>query len=283
MRSDPADTNVGSRARGRGIGLGLLAALAATLVVTATSVASTGGGGATIASGPAVPNAATLNGNTSTDDLSTATANLGPTTGCPGNGEFWNMSLIDGDAVTLKGVGLAPSAGMYVDIFPAGTKDATLAGTAPVVSAALVTVQIVATKSGVYPIMIGNSPQCGGADGPFNFAILVTHKAVVTLPHLKQIGQAGTFSANVETPDGKPITAPALHLKLYGVFKSSKHAKAAPHLLGSASPSGGKAAFAYKLPASAEGTTVEFQVKGTGIEYAPVLAVTGSFRVAGSA
>ena len=144
-------------------------------------------------------------------------------------------------------------------------------------------VQIVATKSGVYPIMIGDSTQCGGANGPFNFAILITHKAVVTLPHLKQLAQTGTFSANVSTPDGKPITAPALHLKLYGVFKSSKHAKAGPHLLASASPSGGKAAFAYKLPARVKGSTVELQVKGTGIEYAPILAVTGSFRVAGTA
>lgn len=263
--------------------LAVLAALAATMVVPASSLATTGGGGVTIAAGPAVPNATTLNGNTSTDDLSAATENLGPSPGCPGNGEFWNLSLVDGDAVTLKGTGLAPSAGTYVDIFPAGTKDATLAGTAPIASAALVTLEIVATKSGVYPILIGNSPQCGGADGPFNFAIQITHKAVVSLPHLKQVGQTGTFSATVATPDGKPITAPALHLKLYGVFKSSKHAKAGPHLLGSASPSGGKAAFAYKLPASAEGSRVEFQVKGTGIEYAPVLAVTGSFRVAGSA
>ncbi len=261
----------------------VLAAVAATTVLSASAVASTGGGGATIASGPAVPNATTLNGNTSSDDLSAATENLGPTGSCPGNGEFWNMSLVDGDAVTLKGSGLAPSAGMYVDVFPAGTKDFTLAGTAPVATAELVTLQIVATKSGVYPIMIGNSPQCGGADGPFNFAILITHKAVVTLPHLKQIVQAGTFSANVKTPDGKPITAPALHLKLYGVFKSSKHAATGPHLLGTATPSGGKAAFTYKLPAGVKGSSVEFQVKGTGIEYAPVLAVTGSFRVAGSA
>ena len=46
--------------------------------------------------------------------------------------------------------------------------------------------------------MIGNSPQCGGDDGPFNFAILITHKAVVTLTHLKQIVQSGTISANVK-------------------------------------------------------------------------------------
>lgn len=260
-----------------------LATLAAAAVVAASSVASTGGGGTTIAAASPVPVATTLNGNTSSDEVSTATANLGPSAGCPGNGEFWTMALVDGDAVTIKGTGLAPAAETWIDVFPAGTKDSTVSGTAPIVSSALVSAELIATKTGDYPIFIGESPQCGGVDGPFNFAVFVTHKALVTLTHLKQIGQSGTFSVNVLTPDHKPVTAPALHLKLYGVYKASRHAKTGPHLLGSASPSGGKAAFTYHLPAAIAGGTVKLQVKATGTDYAPIPAVTGSFRVAGSA
>src|SRR5579884_3620343 len=161
-------------------------AIAATLAAMSVSVwfsdEATAVGGAAIAGAPTAKVATTLDGNTSSDDVNRAGAELGPGPVCPGDGEFWLASLTRGDRVTIKGSGLAPAAQMYVDIFPPGTTDGNLSEAKPLVSAPLVMLELTAPDSGVYPILIGTSPQCGGVDGPFNFALFVVHEALLQLP-----------------------------------------------------------------------------------------------------
>src|SRR5579871_5652137 len=133
----------------------LLPTLAAVLA-GALALAAGGGatGGATIADAPSLPPAATMIGNTSSDPVSTIGLNLGPGPACPGDGEFWSLSLIAGDQVTLKGTALPPAAQMFVDIFPPGTTDADVAATKPLLSDPLVSVELTAASTGTYPVLI---------------------------------------------------------------------------------------------------------------------------------
>lgn len=237
-------------------------------------------GGPTIAAAPPVPIAVTLNGNTYTDQLDSVTENLGPSASCPGSGEFWVVSLIAGDQVTLKGTSLAPAAQLWVDIFPAGTTDADLPTTQPLVSDPLGSLSLTATKTGIYPILIGTSDQCGASDGPFNFAVFAVHKAVITLAHVKQLTRQGTLVADVEAPDGTPITSPRLRLRLLASYSHSPGAAATEHLLATATPLSGAATFSFTLPIATAGTTIHLEVLGSGVGYQPIAPVSATVKVA---
>lgn len=228
-----------------------------------------------------MPIAVTLEGNTTSDPLDTASENLGPGADCPGAGEFWVVSLIAGDQVTLKGTSLAPAAQLYVDIFPAGTTDADLASVQPLLSDPLGSVSLSATKTGVYPILIGTSDQCGASDGPFNFAVFVVHKAVIKLPRLRQVARQGTLTVSVEAPDGTAITNAHLRLRLLGSYPSSRGAAATEHLLATATPVSGTALFSFALPRATAGTSISLEVTTSGVDYQPVAPVSQTVRVAG--
>jgi hypothetical protein len=236
------------------------------------------GGGSTISAAPPVPLAFTVSGNTSSDAVTNTGGNLGPGAQCPGDGEFWIASLVEGDEVTLKGAALAPSVQMYVDVYAPGTSDATVATAKPLVSAPLVSTGFTATRSGAYPILVGTSPACGGADGPFNLAVYATHKAMIVLPRAASIAHTGTLNVKVESPDGKPISSPHLHLTLYGTYRASSHAGARRRRLGTGTPGGGTVVFSYRLPATESGP-VKLEVVGAGAGYQPLAPVTGTVAV----
>jgi hypothetical protein len=256
----------------------IVVALLASFVLAGPVAAASSSGGASIASAPAAPPATTLNGNTSSDDVETVDVSLGPGTACPGDGEFWLLSLTKGDELRLEGAVLAPAAQIYVDVFEPGTTDQSLATTKPLLSDALGDSVLKADRSGKYPVLIGTSSTCGGADGPFHFAALVTHEAIVSLPHVRTVGPAGTFVARVVTPDAQPITDARLHLVLEATYTPRA---GAPRKLFTASMTAvdGHTAFPYRLPASARGGEVELRLTAKGAGYQPVRAVRDTVAI----
>jgi hypothetical protein len=263
---------LGARSRLRRLAILLVGALAVAFAIAGVAL---GDGSPTIAGASPVPLGSTLIGNTSSDPVSTVIVPFGSGAGCTGAGEFWTVKLLAGDEVTIAGASLSPAAGMYVDLFPAGTSDADVAGAKPLLSEPLVTATTDITASGTYPVLIGQSAACGGADGPFHFAITVVHKAVVALPAARKLGQTGTLTAKVMTTDKQPINDFHLHLSLYAIYPGSKK----QHLLGTATASAGTAVFSYKLPASTAGKSVTIEVKASGADYQPIAPATGTFKV----
>lgn len=229
------------------------------------------GGGASIAAAPDAPLGVTLNGNTSSDDVANVPASLGPGASCPGDGEFWVLSLTQGDELRVEGTGLAPAAQIWLDLFEPGTTDQTLGSAAPVLSKPLGDASVTVARSGKYPVLIGTSAGCGGVDGPFHFAALVVHQAVVSLPALSSLRRAGTVTAHVGSPDRRPITDPRLVLTLRASYRAAGATRRV--VLGRAAATGGAAAFQYRLPASAGGR-VTLTLTAHGAAYRPVRPAT---------
>jgi hypothetical protein len=257
---------------------GLLLAQLVCLAVVVAAPAAHAGGGASIAAAPDAAPGITLSGNTSSDDVAQLSSGLGPGGSCPGDGELWLLSLTKGDVLRLQGTALAPAAQMWLDLYPPGTTDETLGSAKPVLSGALGDATTTAPQSGKYPLLIGTSADCGGADGPFHFAALVTHEALVSLPHLRALARTGTLSARVVAPDGRPITDPRLVLTLEATYRRGGATRRV--VLGRAAAAGGSAAFAYRLPAAVAAGAVTLTVRAKGAAYRPVRPATARLRLA---
>ena len=81
--------------------------------------------------------------------------------------------------------------------------------------------EFTAPSTGTYPVAAG--PNCyNGADGPFAFAVTVTHgvapQAVVALAKTATVPSSGAITATVQA-SGSPVTDAGLVLKLYGTWK----------------------------------------------------------------
>ena len=146
------------------------------------------------------------------------------------------MSLTAGDDVVIKGGATDSGENLLVAVFPPGTTSANV-GQAKAVRYGLPlskALEFTAPSTGTYPVAAG--PNCyNGADGPFAFAVTVTHgvapQAVVALAKTTTVPSSGAITATVQA-NGSPVTDPGLVLKLYGTWKGTSH------LLGSASAEG---------------------------------------------
>ena len=126
--------------------------------------------------------------------------------------------------------------------------------------------EFTAPSTGTYPVAAG--PNCyNGADGPFAFAVSVTHgvapHAVVALVKTSTVRASGAIIATVQA-NGSPVTDATLVLKLYGTWKG------AAHLLGSATPKSGAARFTFHIPAGMSGTTIRLRVTGQNVTSRPL-------------
>jgi hypothetical protein len=164
-------------------------------------------------------------------------------------------------------------------VFQPGTTDQSLASARPLLSQPLGDSTLTVTQTGKYPVLIGTSPGCGGADGPFHFAALVTHAAVVSLPALRSIGRSGTVTAGVASPDGKPITDAHLVLTLKATY--TRGGRTTRRVLGRAAAVSGHAVFAYQVPASASPGRVTLTLTAHGASYRAVRAATRITRLLG--
>ncbi len=251
----------------------LVFGLLSALLVVGAAAAS---GGTTIAAAPLIQSGAQETGNTAADSTTEGSEGIGQSSGCWNDLEYWRLPLVVGDSVLISGGAVSPGANFEIAVFPPGTTNANIANASAVEDGLPLSrsLHFTADATGTYPLVAG--PNCyDGTDGPFSFRVTVTHStgglgAVVTLPPLRQIADAGAVAANVRTSSGASITDPQLVLRLYGSWKETPSALAKAHLLATASPKDGSARFEFHLPAGLNGVTVELHVAGTGSGYRPV-------------
>ncbi len=242
-------------------------ALGLTLALAVAASASAAGG-TSIASAPLIQPGAQQAANTTTDPTSPGDDGIGQLSGCWHDLEWWRVSLTAGDDVVIKGGATDSGENLLVAVFPPGTTAANVARATAVkyglpLSKAL---EFTAPSTGTYPVAAG--PNCyNGADGPFAFAVSVTHgvapHAVVALVKTSTVRASGAIVATVQA-NGSPVTDATLVLKLYGTWKG------AAHLLGSATPKSGAAHFTFHIPAGMSGTTIRLRVTGQGVTSRPV-------------
>lgn len=245
--------------------------LGATLLLVIPVVAAAAGG-SSIAAAPTVEPGVQAFGNTASDQTRVSSCNNRAWLT-----EFWNLHLIAGDQVLLKGDATAPAWGFHAWVFPAGTTDATVdqrwgqtispGGRGGFDGAPLV---FTANVTGTYPVEFGGECGVSAASGPFNFLVTVYHKALVFLPPFSRISSGGKFTAVVRTPDGSPISDPSLILRLYGVWKDASFVPASRHLIGTAAAVRGLAQFTVRVPARLRGSTIQLRVTGHGNGWQPV-------------
>ena len=249
--------------------LGLLAALTAVGEAAAS-------GGTTIRGGPTIRPGVAQATNTATEATVPGTSGS-EKTGCWKSFQYWNLPLTIGDAVEIRGVAGEGASNFQVGVFPVGTTDANIRGTAAIATALVPNsgpLRFRASATGTYPVVAG--PNCyHGNDGSFSFTVTVNHHAVsqpvvVTLARRAEVRTSDAITATVRTDTGAAIGDPALVLKLYGTWKESLSEAPTRHLLATASPKKGSARLAFRLPADLRGTTVELQVKGGGGSYSSV-------------
>lgn len=200
-------------------------------------------GGASIASAPVVVYGQQEFGNSATD------GGVNPARECahqPKNG-WWTLTVTTGDEVTIDWEAL-PS--QYLEVFPPGTTDFTVANT-PSLASSLISsngraqLSFTARVGGIMPLVIGTEA-CDdpGDPGPYSFTAYVAHAVRLSLPRVGHLRPGSSVPVGVHTPDGAPITDPALTVTVqllnHGHWQS----------LGTASPSNGVATIALQLPHS---------------------------------
>ena len=250
-----------------------LIALALGLGALVFAAAAGAAGGTSIAAAPSIQPGVQQTANTALDSTSPGDEGIGQLSGCWHDLEWWRVSLTAGDDVVIKGGASGSGENLLVAVFPPGTTAANVAGAKAVryglpLSKAL---EFTAPSTGTYPVAAG--PNCyNGADGPFAFAVTVTHgvapQAVVSLAKTPTLPSSGAITATVQA-SGSPVTDAGLVLKLYGTWKGTSH------LLGTASPQGGTARFAFHLPAGLTGTAVQLRVTGRNVTSRPVTVKIG--------
>jgi hypothetical protein len=190
--------------------------------------------------------------------------------------EYWRVPLTAGDALTVNFGITQTDVDFTVLLYPHGTTDSSVDG---VRSLASVTVgrygkgrlTFRAARSGTHPLRFSS---CGGfATGPFQFSVLVKHRARLALTPRRSIDRAGTVAVQVRTPDGKPITDPTLRVTLRATWGNKTRT------LGRTSPKRGVASFRLSLPASVGGSAIELRAVAGGRDYFGAATGTRTVRV----
>jgi hypothetical protein len=242
---------------------------------TALTFAAAAGaaGGTSIAAAPSIQPGVQQIANTALDSTSPGDEGIGQLSGCWHDLEWWRVSLTAGDDVVIKGGATDSGENLLVAVFPPGTTAANV-GKAKAVRYGLPlskALEFTAPSTGAYPVAAG--PNCyNGTDGPFAFAVTVTHgvapQAVVALARTATVPSSGAITATVRS-SGTPVTDAGLVLRLYGTWKGTSH------LLGTASPKGGTARFAFHLPAGLSGTPIQLRVTGQNVTSRPIAVKIG--------
>jgi len=232
--------------------------IVALLVGVSFALVSSSGGssGTSIADAPAlVPGASPYRANFAPDHLR------------DGHTEFWTVQLLSGDYFSLNGTGSREASAFAVRVLPAGTDDATLRREIPVVQGSLNAITaFTAPQSGTYPIEITctMTARCTSV----NLQVTIRQDVLLGLPRSAEVGESGTFTVTVRTPEGAPVTSRRFVVDLYGVWEGS-YSTPTHYVLGSAYATDGKATFTYTLPAGLAGETIYLQATATGPGYRP--------------
>ena len=178
--------------------------------------------------------------------------------------EFWRLRLIAGDSLTLNFRSTQTDVVFVVSLYRHGTTDSSLDGARPLATAGVGVdgkgrLTFGAARSGTHPLRFAS---CSGFEaGPFEFRALVTHRAGLALPPARTIDRTGAVAVQVRTPEGSPITDPALRVTLRGTWGGKTRT------LGRASPARGVASVKLSLPASVAGSAIKLQAVAAGRDY----------------
>jgi hypothetical protein len=253
------------------IGLGI----ASLLVVPGTATA---GGGASIASAPAVIYGQPEFGNTATDG-GTNPGSLEVNGQCSevGTNGWWNLSVAAGDEVNIDWE--AP-AGSYAMVFPVGTTDFNVVGTYAVAKSNVSSngkaeMGFRAPVSGTMPLVIGADGECfTDYPGPYSFTASVKHEVRLSIPHRRVLPLRGTVAVRVSTPEGQPISNSGLQV----LVQIQSHGRWRG--IGSATAAGGVANVPCMVPAGLGGSHASLRALARGNEYEPASSAAIHVRVA---
>lgn len=248
--------------------------IASLLVVPGTAAAS---GGASIAAAPVVAYGQPEFGNTATDGgTNPGSLNLEQQCSNTGNNGWWNLPVVADDSVTVDWE--APDES-YAMVFPVGTTDFNLLGSQAVThemvsSNGKAAMWFRATVSGTMPLVIGAGGCTSTTTGPYSFTAYVKHSLRLFIPHRRVLPLHGTLAVHVSTPEGQPISDPALRVLVQA--QSGGHWQT----IGSAAAAGGVATVSYAMPAGLRGSHASLRAIARGNAYEPAASATVRVRVA---
>lgn len=190
--------------------------------------------------------------------------------------EYWRVRLTAGDALTVNFGITEINVDFTVLLYPHGTTDSRVDGARSLASVSVGRngagrLEFRAARSGTHPLRFSS---CGGfATGPFEFRAQVKHRALLSLPARRSVDRTGTIAVQVRTPDGRPITDPALRVTLLGTWGNKTRT------LGRTSPKKGVASFKPSLPASVGGSAIKLRAVAEGRDYFGAVTGTRTVRV----
>ncbi len=240
-----------------------LAATAAALTCAAAGLAS---GGTSIASAPVVP---------------VGQQEFGDTAKVPQNSygyskEFWKLPLRAGDRVRIDWEE-ATGTEVRLYVYPPSTTDYTMGSTYATFEQGADAngkneLVFAATGSGTWPLVFASSAISAETPGSYDFVVYVQHQLRLFLPALSSLGRRAVVRVGVHAPDGTPLTAPALRLRLEANWRAGWRT------IASASPHAGVAVFHLAVPANVTGRIL-LRVRASGASYLPALSTERSVAI----
>lgn len=191
---------------------------------------------------------------------------LAPANGCPYS--WWDLSVTAGDHLTVDWESQATGL-PYAALYPKGTNDYDYPQTQYVADSFLNGNQkgqltYTVPSTGVMPLAFTADDLCNADDqggGPYDFTAYVVHAVTLSLKGVAPHARSGRATVGVHSPDGTPLSDPAIKVQLRASTSGRKTVK-----LGVSTPSHGLAAVRYKLPASwtRKKVTVRASAEGPG-------------------
>jgi hypothetical protein len=255
-----------------------VAVLAGSVVVGLNAVPAWAAGGNSIATAPSVLPGIQYSGDTSID----ATGAWPSSIPCnnPGPLEYWDLSLIQGDAVLVQGTTNAPATKFQVSVLPPGTNDENIDSAQKVITGDFSTgTRFTVNSSGTYPMAVGD---CWGTPGPYSFTMSVKHVALLYVSNVIRTGTKGSLSVYVRYPGGSSISDPGLTVYLYGRWRDFPPVPPTSHVIAHGVPVNGTVQLSFKLPQMLAGKRTPLIITAAGSAYQAVHAVTCTDIVAKS-
>jgi hypothetical protein len=210
-------------------------------------------GGSSVASAPVVASGQQEFGNTTDATW---------IDGC-GGADYWILSLLSGDQVTIDWETSDMAFTNELRIFPAGTTDFTINNTESVLDDNIggndkQQSTFTAGPQGAYPLVF----LAEGCDvgGPYDFTAYITHVMSASLPPLPP-AFTGTATVGVHDSAGNPLSGAftvLMQVSANGVPWTT---------VGTGTPSNGVAVVAYSVPTTLAGRRVQFRAQVSGAGY----------------
>jgi hypothetical protein len=205
---------------------------------------------------------------------------LQPVHGCPDS--WWKLDVVAGDSLTVDWESQATGL-PYAALYLVGTNDYDFPQTQDLVNSFLngndkAQLTYTAPVSGALLLDFSADDICNTGDvggGPYDFTAYVVHALALSLSGVTPGALTGTASVGVHSPDGTPLSDPAINVQLRASVSSRT-----PVTLGTAAPSNGVATIAYKLPSSWTGKTVTGTASASGTGYKSATSTSAKVKLA---